>query len=244
MTATRELIRQLQYGIRRLETARPAGDVAETVRCGCDALDRLLPEGGLRRGTLAEWLAAGSGSGAATLALLYARRACQEGGAVVVVDRPRQVYPPALAGWGVPLEQVVLLYPATAQDEFWAWDQALRCPGVAAVWGWVEQLDARRFRRWQLSAESGGTLGLLLRPAKAGAQPTWAEVRLAVEPQPAAGGRRLQVRVVHLRGGASGGTVRLALDEWTGQLHAVTDAPAARWTRNRQSPAQPLVLSG
>jgi len=234
MTSTPELVRQLQNRIRGLEKSRSATLTEGIVSSGCTALDRLFPDGGLRRGSLVEWLTAGTGCGAATLALICARQACQNGGALVVVDRLRQVYPPALAAWGLDLEQVILVYPPTKQDEFWAWDQALRCPGVAAVWGWVEQLDGRRFRRLQLSAEAGDVLGLLIRPAQVRSQPTWAEVRLEVEGQgvtqnsaePLAAGRRFQVRLLYGRGSAGPGDVQVALDEWTGELREVRESHA------------------
>ena len=239
MTSTPELIRQLQNRIRGLEQARPATLTEGLVSSGCTALDCLFPAGGLRRGSLVEWLTAGTGCGAATLALICARQACQDGGALVVIDRLRQVYPPALAAWGLDLKQVILLIPPTQQDEFWAWDQALRCPGVAAVWGWVEQLDGRRFRRLQLSAEASDVLGLLIRPAQLRTQPTWAEVRLEVEgleveglevaqnsSESSSAGRRLQVRLLHGRGSTGRGDVQVALDEWTGELREVREIHA------------------
>jgi protein ImuA len=141
-----------------------------------------------------------------------------EGGAIVVLDRRRTVYPPALAAWGVDLERVIFVQPENARDESWAWDQTLRCPGVAAVWGWVERVDSRLFRRWQLAAEAGGCVGLLLRPRDVRNQPTWADVRWWVEPQPATAGRRMRVELLRCRGAGSNGSVELVLDEWTAQL--------------------------
>src|SRR5438034_217321 len=75
------------------------------VPTGWPALDRVLPFGGIRRGTLVELLDARSGSGAETVAAALTRAACRWPGVVVVVDRDRQFYPPALAAWGVPLRR-------------------------------------------------------------------------------------------------------------------------------------------
>lgn len=72
-----ELIQSLQNQIRKLETGTRRADV-NTVSTGCDALDQLLPENGLVRGTIIEWLADGPGNSAATLALIAARNACYE----------------------------------------------------------------------------------------------------------------------------------------------------------------------
>ena len=64
-----------------------------------------------------------------------------------------------------------------ARDELWALDQALRCPGVSAVWTWIDRLDPPAFRRLQLAAETGRTLGLLVRPASVRGRPTWSDVQ-------------------------------------------------------------------
>jgi hypothetical protein len=93
------IVEQLRGRIRGLE--KPRRGLGEgALGTGWPPLDALLPSGGLRRGSLVEWLAAGPGSGAALLAWGTAQRAAMEGGAIVVLDRRRTVYPPALAAWG------------------------------------------------------------------------------------------------------------------------------------------------
>ncbi len=202
-------------------------DEATIFSCGVMALDRLLPEGGLRPGMMIEWLSSLSGSGAATLGLLCAREACREGGVLVVVDRSQTFYPPAAATWGVDLERLIVVRPKTVRDELWAAVQALHSPVVAAMWGKFERLESRAFRRLQLAAEAGRTLGVLLRPAAARGQPTWANVRLEVSPwsavcsplhekngqRTANQGRLAQVGLVHCRGGREGGSVTLEIDD-------------------------------
>lgn len=195
--------------------------------CGVAAIDRLLPEGGLRPGMLIEWLITKGGSGAATLGLLSAREACREGGALVVVDRSQTFYPPAAAAWGIDLKRLIVVRPKTARDELWAAVQALRSPVVGAVWGKFERLESRAFRRLQLAAEAGPTLGVLLRPVTARGQPTWANVRLEISPwsvvrgpsgandegRTANPGRLAHVRLVHCRGGREGGSTVLEIDD-------------------------------
>ena len=240
---TRELVRSLQEQLRGWE--RDHRGPAEIVSSGSPALDRLLPEGGFCRGTLVEWLAAGQGGGAATLALSIACRACHEAGALVIVDRPRMFYPPAAAGLAIDWKWFVVVRPRNDRDEAWALDQVLRSPGVGSVLCWPQKLTERRFRQMQLAAEAGGTLCLLVRPEEAREEPSWAEMRLLVgdrgsevgvlplggrapfnfEPQgrrPPKGGtptRRLRIEMIRLRGGAAGGIVELELDEQTGALY-------------------------
>jgi protein ImuA len=173
---------------------------------GCRGLDRCLPEGGLARGTVIEWLAAGPGAGAGLLALAAAREAQQAwaergGGAVAIIDRQRDFYPPAAAAWGLDLANTLVVHPASEADERWAIDQALRCEHLAAVVAWPRRLDGRTFRRLQLAAEANGTVGLLVQPWETRRDPSWSHVRWVVRPRPAeAGGWHLAVRLLRLRG--------------------------------------------
>ena len=194
---------QLMEGLRRQLSRWRAKDTADEAvfSCGAEAIDRLLPGGGLRHGMLIEWVGAQENSRAgerqsgrsycstalplccsstATLGLLAAREACREGGVLVVVDRAQTFYPPAAAAWGIDLERLIVVHPQNGRDELWAAVQALRSPVVAALWANIERLDSRAFRRLQLAAEAGRTLGALVRPSGTRGQPTWADVRLEV----------------------------------------------------------------
>jgi len=215
-----EQIARLQEQIDRLETGRRAALDPAPVASGCGPLDRLLPGRGLRRGTLVEWLAEGEGTGAATLAMLAAREAARERGAVVVLDGRGEFYPPAALRLGIEREQLVVVRTANQADHGWALDQVLRCPGVAAAVAHPEELggrlDGRSFRRLQLAAEQSGGLGLLLREAAARSEPSWADVRLLVTPWPnARGGRGIRIELLRCRGTAGGQSVDVEWDDET-----------------------------
>ncbi len=205
-----EIVTALAQQVRQIEGLRRRPDQA-IVSSGSPALDALLPEGGLRRGTLVEWLAGCKGSGAGTLALLAARQASAYGGALVVIDRHRQFYPPAAVRLGIELEKLFVVWPQGDEDHAWAIDQVLRCEGVAAVWCHVDAQDEHTLRRWQLAAEASGVLGLLVRGRRAIEEPSWAEVRLLVEPISRAA----------------------SSTQLTGKIHPVSKTLAARPSRNR-----------
>ncbi|MCE9630481.1 MAG: hypothetical protein K8S94_07170 [Planctomycetia bacterium] len=130
------------------ERARPV------VPSGFRPLDALLPAGGIRPGSLVEWLAEGngvSGGGAAALAFAVACRLAAAGGAngggvsdssqarprtIVVVDRSGWFHPPAVLPWLDDERRLVVARPSRDDDEIWTIDQALRCTGVAAVLAW------------------------------------------------------------------------------------------------------------
>jgi len=188
--------------------AQAEGQGWETVATGFPALDRLLPAGGVRRGSLIEWLAdggapVGDACGAVALACAVACRLAvsaaqalaSQAATIVVVDRGQRFYPPAVIPW---LDaqtdvaatrgrrpQLVVARPSRDDDEIWAIDQALRCPGVAAVLAWPERVHSTAMRRWQLASRASGAVGLLVRGLaerqQAGA-PTWADARVAVAP--------------------------------------------------------------
>lgn len=215
------MLNDLRKQLRRWESQRTGLRRSST---GVTEVDAGLPDGGLLRGTLAEWLAE-PGSGAGTLALLAAREALEPGGAIVLCD-PRAEFNPAVAlHWGLSLDRLVLLRPRNREDLLWACDQALRCPGVSATVAEFDRLNDREFRRLQLSAEEGGGLGLLLRPCSAQKEFSWADVRWKVEPRAALAdvhGRWVQLELLRCRGRIDGGAWLLEIDDVT---HAVRLAP-------------------
>jgi protein ImuA len=261
-------LEELRERIARLEGTRRRDH--RFITSGCAALDQMLSgkrqdaasteerdavfteeedaasTGGFRRGSLVEWLFEGEASGAGTLALLAARAASDDGRLLVVMDSRGDFFPPAAIRLGIAIEQLIVVRPQNAADHDWAMDQVLRSPVVAAVLAWPETLVQRTFRRWQLAAEEGGTLGLLLRPASARCEPSWADVRLLVEPvssrhapsavtsngtrsMPATSmpatrvfaTRRLRITLLRCRGTADGSMVDVELDDETYRMHSI-----------------------
>jgi hypothetical protein len=190
-----------------------------------------------------EWLGE-EGSGASTLALVMARQSWQtwqRGKTLVVVDRQRRFYPPAAAALGIDLQSIVVARPRTLLDHEWTLNQALRCPAVAAVLCWPQKVDSRAFRRLQLSAEKGGSLGLILRGAAAIREPSWADVRLLVHPLRSPERRRFQVEVLRCRGSVCGRSVEVEINDEgllndADPLHSIPElAPATAHQRSTRA---------
>ena len=246
--ASEALVHALRRRIGQIEEGRRTREDA-ALSSGCRALDRILPGRGFRRGTLVEWLSDGPASGAETLALVAAREACGKGGVLVVFDRARQFYPPAAVRLGIDPGDLIVVQATNRADDIWAMDQTLRCPGVAVVLAWPdgltraksttqedlktsghgtrksrrETLKGHDFRRFQLAAEEGGGLGLLVRPQDVQHEPSWADVRLLVEPLPASGrARRMRIRVLRCRGGSGGRAVEVEINDETHTVHSVS----------------------
>jgi hypothetical protein len=159
----------------------------------------------LSAGSLVELLAETGGSGAWTLGLSFAWQACLPGNFLVIVDGQRRFYPPAAVTLGVDLHRTILVQPARHADALIALRESLRCAAVGSTVGWFDRLSSSDFRRMQLAAENGGGLGVLLRPVQALRSPSFATVRLHVQPEASPDAvRRLRVEVVRWRNGHDG----------------------------------------
>lgn len=244
-------LERLRRQVAALETGGKNHD-GQRISCGVEALDRMLPGGGITPGTIVEWVEKEAANGAGWLSLLAARSAISEtdaagqplkiasGGRLVVIDIDGSFYPLAAVAAGIPLDRIIIVRPTSLADGLWAADQALRNPAVSAVWGRLPTLDDRQARRLQLAAETGRTLGLWLRPGRALSEPSWAEVRwfvhgLETEHSMETGGgssRYLETRLVRCRGGRSGTSVTLEIDS-SGKVHHVPS--------KRKTAAVPLV---
>lgn len=166
---------------------------------GLRPLDRLLPCGGVPRGSLVDWLCDDDVSGGVALACAVAASLAGGGGTLIVVDRGGRFHPPAVMPW-LPVaagdgSRMIVVRTGRDDDEAWAIDQALRCPGVAAVVAWPQRLHATAMRRWQLAARSSQAVGLLVRPGRARREPSWAKHRIVVASLP---GGSLTIRRLRL----------------------------------------------
>ena len=238
------LVGQLRNKIRSVETSNRIGGQAR-VSSGCAAVDRLLPDSGYQRGTLVQWLT-GGGQAADYLSLLTAKQAAADGGAIVVFDPENQFYPPAVGAIGINLNNLIILKASKldSRDSFrgnernreldsdllWSIDQALRCPAVAAVWGPINRIGERWFRRFQLSAESSGCLGLFVQPIAQARQPSWSEVQWLVGRAPESLNSQqdseqiVRLQLTRCRGTQTGKAINLSINTITGNVqHARRD---------------------
>jgi protein ImuA len=246
-----DTVRQLSRQLRHIESQQaPSGK--KTISSGIPALDHLLPGGGIERGTILEWLTSSAGSGAGTLAFKVAAQQMRDDGTLVVIDSRHSFYPPAAAHLGIDLARTVIARPHNTQDTLWALEQTLRCAGVAVAICHLDHLDDRVFRRLQLATETGGGIGLFIRPDRFRERPSWANVRLRVRGQmsevgsqkknisdlwPPAFGfspheRLLQLELLRYRNNSDNKTILIGINDETGLVRLVSElAPATSLPR-------------
>ena len=225
---------------------------------GLRAIDELLPHDGFARGAVHEVLADPKHGTPRFFALLLARSAAFDGGtafqpvnenlhglqtratgALVWCDPRDELYPPAVAALGIPLNRLYVLHPRSAPDHVWAVAECLRCKGVSAIIAPVERLSRIEARRLQLAAEQGGGAGILLRPLDRHVSVYAAATRWLVAPT--RGRRTVQrwkVKLIHGHGGRIGQTVVLEHHRDTRTIEALPlRAPAQLADR----PARPAT---
>ncbi|CAM3984952.1 recombinase RecA [Corallococcus sp. ZKHCc1 1396] len=194
----RERIRQLQAAPRR---------ALSVLRTGVDAVDALLPMGGLPLGHSVE-LCGEAASGRTSLALRAVASAHREQRLCAWVDGPQELYPPAASALGVDLERLLVVRPRLFAQRVWSTVQLARSGaftcvvldlthGVGAA-GRPERLSLPEARKLADAAARGGTLVLLLTSPEA---PADGLARLRLEAQ---GVQGWAVELERSRGGGVG----------------------------------------
>ena len=223
----KQTIVELRNRIRAWERHSPQVQTA-CVSTGCDALDALFPGHGIRPGSLVEWVGEGDASGAGTLSLLVGCCLCKTDRPAILVDFPPRIYPVALSVFGFDLSTLIVVRPHCEREARWACEESLRCKAVAVVWARIERLTRIAFRRLQLAAEESGGVGFFVRSATALNEPSWADVRLLVTPQPAHGESPcFQMQVASSHGKTMRSVADIEIDALQGTLHEV---PAQKQT--------------
>jgi protein ImuA len=207
--------------------------VGEVVGFGDARLDGLLAGGGLSLKAWHEFAGEGleleTAAASAAFVAQLARPLCRRGELIWVLRRD-DLHAPGLATLGFPAERLIQVCARDEAEALAVMEDALRTPGVAAVFGEAAEVDLVAGRRLQLAAEQGQATGFLLRRRPYGgadrkqlssaAATRWTIAPAPSEPapgQPGLGAPRWRVRLERCRGGRTG--------EWILEAREEDDAP-------------------
>ena len=232
MPAAFKTLADLRVEIAALEGA--GRGACEVIALGDARLDRLLPGGGLGLRAWHEFAGEGldleTGAASAAFAARLALPLTSRGELIWVVRRD-DLHAPGLAALGFPAERLIQVCARDEAEALAVMEDALRTPGVAAVFGEAAEVDLTAGRRLQLAAEQGQATGFLLRRrpfggAAAGKETSsaaatrWTVAPSPSEPatgEPGLGAPRWRVRLERCRGGRTG--------EWILEAREEDDAP-------------------
>src|SRR5690606_14078272 len=166
---------------------------------GFAPLDAELPGAGWPAGMLTELISRESGIGELRLLVPLLRRLTRERRFVVVLSPPQTPYAPALAGYGIDLDYLLIVQATHAADRLWAVEQTLKSSGFGALLAWLPQPRTRpeHLRRMQLAAHGTQGPAFLFRPLEAQFDSSPAPLRLLLLPRPE---QRLSVQILKRRG--------------------------------------------
>jgi protein ImuA len=138
-------------------------------------------------------------------------------GEIVWVFRRDDLHPPGLASLGFPAQRLIQVCARDEAEALAVIEDALRTPGVAAVFGEAETVGLTAGRRLQLACERGSATGFVLRRRPYGGKPArltgsaaatrWTIAPAPSEPapgEPGLGSPRWRVALERCRGGRTG----------------------------------------
>jgi len=234
-----DIIRQLQQDILPLQGYRPPVQ-GQSPAFGLAPVEASFPNKCFPTGCIHEFLAMNVEQAAATAGFTAAVTGTlmDKSGVCIWIGRKIEVFPRALAEFGIGPERVIFITPKTDLHAAWAMEEALKCEGLAAVVGHIRDIDFMTSRRLQLAVEKSRVTGLILRHQPRQANPIAAVARWQVSPLqslleddlPGVGFPRWQVELLKVRNGRPG---KWTL-EWSSRGFKILNEPEQMETKEQK----------
>jgi protein ImuA len=199
-------------------------------------LDTQLPGGGWPLGMVTELIARNPGVGELRLLVPMLRQLTLERKVVIMLAPPLIPYAPALAGFEIDLNYLIIIQAPNAADRLWAVEQTLKSTSFGALLAWLPQDRTRpeHLRRLQLAAQSSRGPVFLFRELPAQFEPSPAPLRLLLLPRPE---QRLAVQLLKRRGPLLADPILIRLPQPPLALHLRTGRPVPE-ERSQRLPMQ------
>lgn len=165
MTVTKaDIIAQLQRDILPLQRFKTTLNnvIADALPA---PIKNAFPNAEFPLGAIHEFIIAGAEEGAATGGFVAGMLASlmRGDGATIWISSCRTIFPPALASFGIAPDKIIFIDLQKEKEILWATEEALKCNGLAAVVGEMQELSFTASRRLQLAVEQSHVTGFILR---------------------------------------------------------------------------------
>ena len=136
----------------------------------------------------------------------------QNGGVCLWISLSGNLFPGALKAFGIEPDRVVFIHLAKDKEVLWVMEEALKCTGLSAVIGELQEVDFKQSRRLQLVVEQSRVTGFILRNHSDKIGSTACAARWKIKPLPSGsvdglpglGFPRWQVDLLRVRNGQPG----------------------------------------
>lgn len=211
--AKADIISQLQKDILQMQGFRSKlTDTIPDIDLG--PVNTAFPNGIFPTGAVHEFLCASKEHAAATSGFVsvLAGNLMRRGGACIWISVARTLFPPSLMTFGIAPDRVIFIDLQRIKDALWTLEEALKCPGIAAVIAEVPELSFTQSRRLQLVVEQSKVTGFILRTSPRSVNTTACVTRWKITPlpseleggMPGLGFPRWQVDLLKVRNGRPG----------------------------------------
>jgi protein ImuA len=163
-TAKENSIAQLKKEILVLQGFKSTGN-AITLDGIPVAIKNAFPNEAFPLGAVHEFIAAGVEDAAATTGFITGilSSIMRSAGASIWISGSQSVFPPALKSFGIRPEKVIFIHLEKEREILWAMEEALKCKGLSAVIGEVQDVSFTASRRLQLAIEQSQVTGFIVR---------------------------------------------------------------------------------
>ena len=164
MATKKDILVQLQKDILLLQGFKrlPADD---SIQVKLGPIDAAFPNGCFPLAAMHEFINEGAEYAAATNGFISCMVAALmvNGGACLWISSSPTVFPPALKAFGIEPDRIIFIEIKKEKDILWVIEEALKCEGLAAVVGEMQQISFTASRRFQLAVEHSRVTGFIIR---------------------------------------------------------------------------------
>jgi protein ImuA len=160
----KDIIAQLQKEILPLQGFKPL-PAGTAVHLGLGPVTAAFPNASFPTGAIHEFLSAGAEHAAAAGGFIAGLLSAlmQNGSACIWISASRTLFPPALKAFGIEPNRIIFIDLKKERDVLWTMEEALKCEGLAAVVGELQEISFTASRRLQLAVEQSRVTGFILR---------------------------------------------------------------------------------
>lgn len=165
MTGTKaDIIAQLKKDIVSLQGFKTTLNNT-AVDAGLGPIKNAFPESTFPIAAIHEFIANGAEDNAATSGFVAGILSAlmKTSGVTIWISASRIIFPPALKSFGISPDKIIFIDLKKEKEILWAMEEALKCKGLSAVIGEMQELSFTTSRRLQLVVEQSQVTGFILR---------------------------------------------------------------------------------